>query len=374
MSRRGGSDGGAAGTNSVQPETPALCPASFARVTTSISAARVLTWTGPRLFFAGLYAAGACATVPPEEVTHAGNVEPAQPSAQAPSPSDPEAPPQERFSQVSAGWGLACAIRGDRSLLCWGEDDLGQSSLAPAGRYDSVKAGFGYACAIESETQQLHCWGRRDEYKEGWLAGHAPRGQFDAVYVAEWRACAIRSGSGHLVCWGSEGDQDVVWDNEGWARDIPFASVWIDRDSTCGVRRDNGDLACSPTSFKRELPAGPFVEVYNHCALRQDGEVVCFPVADKYDDEPAPSVRFSHLGTGSGFEPCGLDAESGRVLCWHGDASGLGTPPDAAFTSLSTSWGLACAIRASDGEPQCWGKHVDEGLVAATPPERPTTP
>lgn len=316
--------------------------------------------------FAGVLAGSACANTVPESQPLDRQDSPA-PSSEA--PVDSVDTDDETFTQVSAGWGFACALRADKSLICWGEDDLGQSSLAPAGQFDSVKAGFGYACAIESETHQLSCWGRNDEFEAGWLAGNVPQGQFDAVYLAERRACAIRSESGHLVCWWNDGDRDVVWDNEGWARDISFASAWIDRDFICGVRTDNGELACSPTSSERKLPAGPFVEVYNHCALRGDGQVVCFPVAYKYAQEPVPALRFDHLATGSGFEPCGLEADSGRVMCWHGDAAGLGEPPDTAFTSLSTSWGLACAIRASDGQPQCWGKHVDEGLLRPTPPK-----
>jgi len=308
---------------------------------------------------------GACATAPKSVAQPPAAASPRSPLE---SPAEAAEPTRERFTQVSAGWGFACAIRSDKTLLCWGDDELGESSQAPAGQFDTVRAGFGYGCAIASTTHKLVCWGRDDEWKEGWLAGAAPQGQFDDVYVGEWRACAIRTGSGHLVCWGRALGRDVVWDNHGWARDIPFANVWIDRDFVCGVRRDNGELACSPTDSPRVLPEGPFVQVYNHCALRETGETICFPVAYKYDDEPVPQERFSRLATGSGFEPCGLVAQTGRVVCWHGDASGFKNLPDVAFTSLSTSWGLACGIRAEDGAVTCWGEQVDEGRVAAMPP------
>ncbi len=302
------------------------------------------------------------------------------PAAPAPAPAPSSAPPKAResvddaaperptkapgYRQVSAGFRLACAIRGDESVVCWGDDELGATSLVPKGRYRSVRAGFDYACAIAADTNALTCWGRRDEWKSVWIAGAAPEGAFDEVYVAEWRACAIRSGSGHLVCWTSEGERPVVTDNEGWARDIPFAKLWIDRDYTCGIRRDNGELACNPVGRPRELPAGPFVDIYNHCARRADGELRCFPIADS---DEVPEDAFASLATGSGFYPCGLLRESARPLCWHG-ATADPRAPDVPLASLSTAWGLSCGVRADTHEVLCWGDDVDEGHIAPTPP------
>lgn len=61
------------------------------------------------------------------------------------------------FTQVSGGWGHACAIAADSTVACWGNDDAGQAT-PPAGKFTQVSAGRRYTCGVRSDGTSA-CWG-----------------------------------------------------------------------------------------------------------------------------------------------------------------------------------------------------------------------
>ncbi len=75
---------------------------------------------------------------------------------------------------MEGGVGFTCALRDDRTLLCWGANNLGQLgrgtistralSPDPAGGFDdwiAYAVGEGHVCAVR-EGGSLYCWGGND--------------------------------------------------------------------------------------------------------------------------------------------------------------------------------------------------------------------
>jgi hypothetical protein len=129
-------------------------------------------------------------------------------------------PITDTATSVAAGEAFGCAIRADKSLVCWGRNDLGQAGAAPvasisatsvAGIADALQvvAGRSHACAL-TEAGQVYCWGAngRGQLGRGTTAGgHVPvRVQGLAGIVGleagNEHTCAIRS-TGGLYCWGA---------------------------------------------------------------------------------------------------------------------------------------------------------------------------
>jgi len=72
--------------------------------------------------------------------------------------------PNGEFSQLDLADSIACAVRVDGGLRCWGSL-YSDEFVVPTGRFVQVSAGAesatvgsGHACAID-EAGALHCWG-----------------------------------------------------------------------------------------------------------------------------------------------------------------------------------------------------------------------
>ena len=65
---------------------------------------------------------------------------------------------------------------------------------------------------------------------------------------------------------------------------------------------------------------------------------------------------------------CGVRTD-GTLTCSGYEGTGLTTPPEGKFQSVSLGWGHACGVRV-DGTLACWGSNTDDGEVTgqATPP------
>jgi len=141
--------------------------------------------------------------------------------------------PENRYAQVSAGRAHSCAVGGDQSVACWG-DDMTRQSRAPAGRFVEVAAGGGHSCGLRDDGR-VQCWGANEmgqsrvpkmvrfrQIAVGWhqscgvtlenelrcWGGHPsgaldpPDGKFLQVSVGFLHSCAVRD-DGAIICWGS---------------------------------------------------------------------------------------------------------------------------------------------------------------------------
>ena len=136
------------------------------------------------------------------------------------------------FRTFSRGTDHVCALRNDRSIACWGDDDHGQAS-PPSGRYWIISSGENGSCALRSDDAAV-CWG---SFSVNPSDDHTALGPFDDISRGKDHACALGE-DGAITCWGS--------DRHGRA---------------------------TP-------PSGEFIAIGSHeggsCALREDGALVCW--------------------------------------------------------------------------------------------------
>ena len=88
--------------------------------------------------------------------------EPPQPTP-TPSPTPQPTPPtQVVYTAISSGANHVCALSGDGSIMCWGNDDgdsHGQVSNRPTGgRFTAIDSGSNHTCALRDDGDVV-CWG-----------------------------------------------------------------------------------------------------------------------------------------------------------------------------------------------------------------------
>ena len=103
--------------------------------------------------------------------------------------------PSGSFTQVSSGRHHSCGLRSDESVVCWGDNRLGQAD-APSGSFTQVSVGGSYSCGLRSDGSVV-CWGNNSEGQ-----ADAPSGSFTQVSSSEYGSCGLRS-DGWAVCWGT---------------------------------------------------------------------------------------------------------------------------------------------------------------------------
>jgi hypothetical protein len=101
----------------------------------------------------------------------------------------PALPAGVTYKQVSVGFTMACAVRSDNTIVCFGSG----SWTVSGANYASVSVGASHACAITTDGA-LTCWG---EDREGQVstAPTAPIGQrFTQVDAGTVHSCAVLDG------------------------------------------------------------------------------------------------------------------------------------------------------------------------------------
>jgi hypothetical protein len=261
------------------------------------------------------------------------------------------------FTQVSAGFlSNSCGVRGDASILCWGDNRLGQSS-PPAGAFTEVSAGEVHTCAVRVNAT-LACWGYNADGRAS-----APTGAFIHVSASRAHTCAIRS-TGTVVCWG-ENSQGQASPPSGTFTQISAASY-----HTCGVRTD-GTAACWGRNLAGNAspPPGTFVQVaasyQDTCGLRTDGTVACWGY-DGNGQATAPAGTFVAVSMGQ-YHACGVRID-GTIACWGADDIYSRPPTGNTFTAISTGLFHNCALT-SGGGVACWGSNSSG--QSAPPPHLP---
>jgi hypothetical protein len=262
------------------------------------------------------------------------------------------------WKAVGAGEDFTCAIRGDGTLACWGDDRFGQAS-PPTGTFSAVDAAFRYACGLRTDAT-IACWGQGDV---GQLP--PPAGQFTAISTADFHACARRT-TGTVVCWGLDSDGEVA------APAGAFDAVSAGYSHSCGLRTD-GTISCwgSDDEGERSPPAGAYTAISSgyqfSCARRSNGTVVCW--GDSTNDRTtAPDGAFAaETGFGTtlstGFTgSCAIRTDA-SVACW---GMTWGSQPSGAFAAVSVGSYHSCALDAG-GAIVCWGEN-DRGQLDVPAP------
>lgn len=322
---------------------------------------------------------------------------------------------------VSAGSGHTCALRGDGTVSCWGDNDYGQlgdGTIAIARFGPVAVGGISGVIAVSADGVStcallgdgtVSCWGD-DEY--GQLGDGSTTNSAKAVTVPGIstavavstgydHACALLS-EGSIRCWGMNGFGELG-DGTTTNRLAPVAvsglssavAVSAGGFSTCALLAD-GTIRCWGVNWGGELGDGTTtsrsapVEVsgisnavaisvgYEHaCAVLSDGTIRCWgqddygQLGDGTTIDQAVPAAVSGISTAvavsAGYQyTCALLAD-GTLRCWGandygqlGDGNTTSSRVPVTVTGISNAIGItagdqhACAAL-TDGTIACWG-------------------
>lgn len=266
---------------------------------------------------------------------------------------------------IGAGAYHSCAIAaGFNRVLCWGQDDWGQSSPpssvdGTSGLAKAISAGAFHNCAIQSGSNAVVCWGQ-DLLGQSTPpnAVNGVSGTATAVAAGGFFSCAIQSGSGAVVCWGTgyfgeEPPPPTVDGTSGTARAIAAGSshacaIQSGSDAVVCWGRDDDGQASPPDSVNgvagtaRSITAGDG----HSCAIQTgSGAVVCWGRNDWQQSTPPDSVNGVAgsavvVSAGSAYT-CAIQTSSAAVVCWGRNSDGQATPPDAVNGIAGTARAIA---------------------------------
>jgi alpha-tubulin suppressor-like RCC1 family protein/endonuclease/exonuclease/phosphatase family metal-dependent hydrolase len=126
----------------------------------------------------------------------------------------------DRWVDVSSGGWHTCAVRGDGSMWCWGQNSFGQvgtgkegnqaapAQVGTATNWRSVSTSWGHTCGVTTNGE-LWCWGLNKDGQIGvgtrddaWAPQRvAPGTVWTAVAAGDANTCALDS-DGKAWCWG----------------------------------------------------------------------------------------------------------------------------------------------------------------------------
>jgi alpha-tubulin suppressor-like RCC1 family protein len=284
---------------------------------------------------------------------------------------------------VVAADGFSCALLADATVACWGDDTsgaIGDGTAAPVRRTPTAVAGLASVAALSAHWQHacalggdgsVRCWGENSsgQLGDGTLTARATPTLVQGVANAR----AIAAGLSHscaatqtgLLCWGSNtvGQLGIAAAASMTPVSAPAAvalvpdPVAVDAGAqhTCAVRA-SGQILCwgqnsagqlgegSMSSLAEPVPVtglGDGVRVATgatySCALDAEGSVLCWG-DDHYGQlgagtgvfEPRPvavgGVAPTHLTAAGGAHGCAATmanpSTSETLVCWGGDQAG----------------------------------------------------
>jgi alpha-tubulin suppressor-like RCC1 family protein len=145
--------------------------------------------------------------------------------------------PGSGWTDVSLRHSATCAVKAAHGLWCWGDNSASQLGLGSTGgtkdipvrvgnsdRWAQVSAGTGYACAIGTDAS-LTCWGSGGEGQLGTGTPSADTptptatgNQWQQIVAGDRHTCAIAD-DGQMWCWGYNGYGEL---GTGDTRHHPF--------------------------------------------------------------------------------------------------------------------------------------------------------
>jgi alpha-tubulin suppressor-like RCC1 family protein len=328
----------------------------------------------------------------------------------------------EEVRQVSAGALHTCALRGDGSVFCWGDNTVGQlgdgtrdASRSPVRVRDlppavSIAAGSRTTCA-STEPGAVYCWGANAVGQLG--NGEAANGYARPVRVLDVedaqptssvlaeRTCAIGH-DGALACWGrlavNGDDGRPLFGRDDHRSAASASAVAIGETHECAVV--DGRVHCRGLNSRGELghgSEGPVLELtevegldrvvsiavglHHTCASRADGTLYCWGdnsrgqlgiVGEERAAAPARvDLPFAVRSVVAGAEHTCVLSELGDVACFGDNrelqiADARRTIPLAARVHAITAGARHTCALLTDGEVRCWGDNTGGQLGDGT--------
>jgi alpha-tubulin suppressor-like RCC1 family protein len=184
---------------------------------------------------------------------------------------------------VAAGLYHSCALKGDGTVVCWGQNDWGQlgnttvqQSSVPMpvaglpGPVQAISAGGQNSCAITNDGN-LWCWGYVVSLGNGQTGSSGVPVQVTdlssviAISIGEVHACAVTQ-AGAVYCWGSQlegrlgngvddGNKDILKPVQVTGLSSGFVSVAAGSNDSCALKSD-GSVYCWGYNVYAELGDG----------------------------------------------------------------------------------------------------------------------
>lgn len=301
--------------------------------------------------------------------------------------------------QLSAGRYHTCARRESGAITCWGDNtsgQLGNGQRGPAGEAQTPQVAVGLTDAVQVAAGEIRtcavrangmvpCWGGRTAVGNGVTddvlsprptvssldAGTPFEGAVEVGGTGSGYTCARRA-NGTVTCWSEANRFGRNGDGTNEQRNVPGVDV-VDLTDAIGLG----------------------VNYYHACALRANGEVVCWGMNTSGQlgtGNTTPSaIPVAAVGVTGGVEIAAgqnqtcVRQTAGTVMCWGINNTGqLGNGLKVATSSTPTSVvGLTdatqlaggsnhfCAIR-QGGSVVCWGSNEYGQVGDGTEDERLT--
>ena len=264
---------------------------------------------------------------------------------------------------IGIGGDHTCAVRADRTVVCWGRNSRGQTNVPASVQGETVQIALGhnYTCALQADRTVV-CWGGDNGQTNvpASVQGEA------AQVAADTYTCALQVDR-TVVCWGGDNGQTTV-PSSVQGETVQIATGWY---HTCALRADRRVVCWGnnwygtrivPDSVQGEavqISAG----VYYTCALQADRTVACWG-QNNYGQTTVPdSVQGEAVQIATGdYHTCALQADR-TVVCWGANGSnnyvnkGQTTVPASVqgeTVQITAGWHHTCALRA-DRTVVCWG-------------------
>ncbi len=261
-----------------------------------------------------------------------------------------ERPPPPSYRFVTVGDGFSCAgindSRIDNRFVCWGAD-LPATHL-PTAVFSEFQAAGRHACAIDGERSVV-CWGDPDDL----AVQPIPRVQTAALSVSPTHNCVTHVAT-IAVCWGAGPGATVPAMADQGAFAITAGSGhtcmldFTTHEPVCWGRDDLGQ-STPPAIPLLQIAAG---DGYT-CGLTPEGALTCWGRA--LPNAPPVGARFRTVVAGPTYA-CALDAAD-IATCWGDGPANLLSPPAVAFDSLALGRDHACGITFDERFQRvvCWG-------------------
>ena len=334
-------------------------------------------------------------------------------------------PPAVKFDSVSMGWDNGCGVRLTGEIECWGYD---LRSVAPLGEFNSVSISQYQRCAVRSDGA-VACWGNDHGFdrlglRSGIVCGVLPNrasvcpGEeghdlLATVHTSDWVQYYEHNGSSYPCGKGSDGAV-VCWDPylEAFVEPTPREVVDFSAEGrgACWIL-GNGTVGCygqrgigSPGGTFKSIAVGEYIGAGNFaCGVRTSGALSCWGGSRNWSNSSQPDGIFKSVSAGVDHacairtdntlecwgnlralrgtfwsvsvqgdrnydHYCAVEAD-GALACYGLSDTGVTSPPEGRFQSVSIGWDHACAIKV-DGAVACWGSNTYDGEVTgqAEPP------
>jgi hypothetical protein len=268
------------------------------------------------------------------------------------------APPVTDAVQISAGSRHALALRQNESIIGWGADWHGQTTVPPTiENVVQVSAGSDYSVALRSDGTAV-LWGMTQwSGLTSWQSPIQPSGFTNLVQVSSshWHTLGLKADGNVVIHGGSYGGNLNI--PPGLSGVVQVAAGFYH----CVVLRDNGTVVAwggqniqSGYSFsflnygQANVPADltNVVEVaageYHSAALKSDGTVIVWG-SNEYGQRDVPSDLSGVVSISSGARHVVAVRYDGTVATWGDSGSNL-TPPDGLPFVTQTSAGQGYTI------------------------------